>query len=100
MLDRTTNAMDNANSATENTQPNAVDSTEKSDSLTEKCSVMKEQIKDEAQQIFGDRGGNPSKPKTLTEACASMKAESNAEAKLLIPDPDLVHQRTIERTPS
>jgi hypothetical protein len=90
--------MDNGNSETEKTQSNAVESTERSEILTEKCSVMKEEIKDEAQQIFGGNGGNPSKPKTLTEACASMKEESNAEAKRLVPDPGIIHQRTIERT--
>jgi hypothetical protein len=86
VLDRTKNAMDNGNPITGNTQSNAAKSTEKSEILTEKCSVMKAEIKDEAQQIFEGHRGNISKPKTLTEVCATMKAESNDEAKRLVPD--------------
>jgi hypothetical protein len=86
VLNCTENAMDNVNSVTRSTQPNAVESTEKSEILTEKCSAMKEEIKDEAQQIFEGHRGNVSKPKTLTEACATMKEESKDEAKRLVPD--------------
>jgi hypothetical protein len=78
--------MDNRNFVTKNTQPNMVESTEKSDILTEKCSAMKAEIEDEAQQIFEGHQGNVSKPKTLTEACTMMKAESKDEAKRLVPD--------------
>jgi hypothetical protein len=78
--------MDSGNSVMKNTQPNAVESTEKSDILTEKCSEMKEEIKDEAQQIFEGHRGNVSKPKTLTEACSAMKEEIKDEAKRLVPD--------------
>jgi hypothetical protein len=67
--------MDNVNFMTENAQPNAVESTEKSEILTEKCSEMKAEIK-----------GDVSKPKTLTEACNTMKAEIKDEAKRLVPD--------------
>ncbi|WP_310427397.1 hypothetical protein [Chamaesiphon sp. VAR_48_metabat_135_sub] len=83
--------MDNGNSVTEKTQPNTVESTEQSDILTEKCSAMKEEIKDEAQQIFEGHRGNVSKPKTLTEACTTMKEEIKDEAKRLVPDPDTTH---------
>jgi hypothetical protein len=83
--------MDNGNSVTEKTQPCSVESTEKSDILTEKCSAMKEEIKDEAQQIFEGHRGNVSKPKTLTEACTTMKEEIKDEAKRLVPDPDTTH---------
>jgi hypothetical protein len=86
VLDRTKNAMDNVNSVTENTQPNAVESTEKSEILTEKCSAMKAEIKDEALEIFAGHRDHVSKPKTLTEACAVMKEESKDEAKRLVPD--------------
>ncbi len=78
--------MDNENYPMSNTQPTMVESTEKSEILTEKCSTMKAEIKDEAQKIFEGRRGNISKSKTLTEACTMMKAESENEAKLLIPD--------------
>lgn len=83
--------MDNVNSVTEKTQSNTVESTKQSEILAEKCSAMKAEIKDEAQQIFGGHRGNLSKPKTLTEACATMKEESNDEAKRLVPDPDINH---------
>jgi hypothetical protein len=78
--------METKNSVTKNTQPNVVESTEKSDILPEKCSEMKEGIKDEAQQIIGGQSGTVSKPKTLTEACNTMKAEIKDEAKRLVPD--------------
>jgi hypothetical protein len=78
--------MDNVNSVTENTQPNMVESTEKSEISSEKCSVMKEEIKDEAQQIFEGHRGSVNKPKTLTEICATMKEEIKDEAKRLVPD--------------
>ena len=78
--------MDNGNSVTKNTQPNAVESTDKSETFTEKCSEMKAEIKDEAQQVSeGDRG-IVNKPKTLTEICATMKEEIKDEAKRLVPD--------------
>jgi hypothetical protein len=78
--------MDNRNSATENTQPIAAESAEKSEILTEKCSVMKKEIKDEAQQIFEGHRDSVNKPKTLTEICATMKEEIKDEAKRLVPD--------------
>jgi hypothetical protein len=78
--------MDNGNSVTKNTQPNAVESTEKSEILTEKCSAMKAEIKDESQQIFEGHQGIVNKPKTLTEICATMKEEIKDEAKRLVPD--------------
>ncbi len=78
--------MDNVNSMTENTQPNAVESTEKSETLAEKCSEMKAEIKDQAVQIIGGDRGNFSKPKTLTEICNTMKVEIKDEAKRLVPD--------------
>ncbi len=78
--------MDNENSVTKNPQPIAVESTEKSEILTEKCSEMKAEIKDEAQQIFEGHQGSVNKPKTLTEICATMKEEIKDEAKRLVPD--------------
>jgi hypothetical protein len=78
--------MDNENSVTKNPQPIAAESAEKSEILTEKCSEMKEKIKDEAQHIFEGHRGTVSKPKTLTEACSAMKEESKDEAKRLVPD--------------
>jgi hypothetical protein len=74
--------MDNENSVTKNPQPIEVESAEKSEILTEKCSEMK----DEAQQILAGHRGTVSKPKTLTEACSAMKEESKDEAKRLVPD--------------
>jgi hypothetical protein len=78
--------MGNENSVTENTQPNAVESAEKSEILTEKCSATKEDIKDETQQISEGHRGSVNKPKTLTEICATMKEEIKDEAKRLVPD--------------
>jgi hypothetical protein len=77
--------MDNENSVTKN-QPTAVESTEKSETLTEKCSEMKEEINDAAQQILAGHQGIVNKPKTLTEICATMKEEIKDEAKRLVPD--------------
>ncbi|MCY7368186.1 MAG: hypothetical protein LH474_08535 [Chamaesiphon sp.] len=71
---------------TENTQSNAVESTQKSDILPEKCSQMKTDIQDEAQQMIQGQPGDVSKPKTLTEACNTMKVEIKDEAKRLVPD--------------
>lgn len=83
--------MDSENSTMRSTQPDMVESTAKSDILTDKCSTMKAEIKDEAQKIFEARHGDVSKAKTLTEACTMMKAESEDEAKRLIPDPGNKH---------
>jgi hypothetical protein len=90
--------MDNVNSVTEKTQPNPVESTEKSEALTEACSVMKEEIRAEAERLCASHQDNASKPQTLAAVCSTMKAEIQTEAHRLFPDPDTKHQRTIERT--
>jgi hypothetical protein len=74
--------MDNENSATAKVQPNATQSAEKSETLTEACTT----IEDESQKIFAARQDNIGKPKTLTEACLAMKEESIDEAKRLVPN--------------
>jgi poly-beta-hydroxyalkanoate depolymerase len=76
--------MNNGNFETEKTQPNVIESTEQSEISTEKCSVMKEEIKDEAQQTFEGQEGNVNKPKTLTEICATMKEEIKDEAQQIV----------------
>jgi hypothetical protein len=68
----------------EKTDRNSVETDEKSRSLTEACSVMKEQIKDKAQQdLVGQT--KLGKPKSLTDACEDMKEEIKDEAQRLVP---------------
>jgi hypothetical protein len=88
--------MDNVNSVTEKTQ-HAVESTEKSQTLTETCSAMKEEIQDETQQFFAGHGDKVSKPQTLTAVCSTMKEEIQDEAQRLFPNPDTAHGQTIDR---
>jgi hypothetical protein len=83
--------MSNENSVTEKIRPDAVESAEKSEILTETCLEMKKEIKDEALEIFAGHRANVSKPKTLTEACTAMKEEIKDEAKRLVPDPGHNH---------
>jgi hypothetical protein len=82
----TENTMDNENYSTEKMQPIVDESGEKSEILTDACTTMKAEIKDEAQHFFADRQGNIGKPQTLTEVCTTMKAEIKDEAKRLVPD--------------
>lgn len=68
----------------EKTEQNSVEASEKSQSLTEACSVMKEQIKAKAQQdLVGQT--KLGKPKSLTDACEDMKEEIKDEAQRLVP---------------
>ena len=88
--------MDNATSVTEKTQPIAVESTEKSKTLTEACSTMKDEIKDKAQEIFVERRDNMGKPQTLTDACSTMKNEIKDEAQRIFPDSDTQKDRAAD----
>ncbi len=86
MFNCTENTMENENSATAKMEPNATQSAEKSEIVTETYATVKAEIKDEAQQIFEGHQGSVNKPKTLTEICATMKEEIKDEAKRLVPD--------------
>jgi hypothetical protein len=94
--------MDNISSITEkilDSDAPEAGSTKKSQTLTETCSAMKEEIQDEAQHIFASHRDNVSKPQTLTEVCSTMKGEIQDEAHRLFPDPGTIHQRTIDSPP-
>jgi hypothetical protein len=94
--------MDNISSITEKilgSDAPEPESTKKSQTLTETCSAMKEEIQDQAQKFFAGSGDNVSKPQTLTEVCSTMKGEIQDEAHRLFPDPDTIHHRTIDSPP-
>jgi hypothetical protein len=69
--------------AGESTQPPDRD---RFQTMTEACSVMKDEIASTAQQIVGDKQ-RLGKPPTMTDACSVMKGEIDDEARQILSTP-------------
>jgi hypothetical protein len=60
---------------------------ERFQTLTEACSVMKDELASEAQHIIGGKE-QLGKPPTITEACSVIKDQIGSEARQILSNPD------------
>jgi hypothetical protein len=74
-------------STTEHNDSQPIESNTQAQSITDACSTMKDEIKDESERMVAD-SQSKGKPKSLTDACSDMKDAMVVEAERLVPNRD------------